>query len=410
MIEYEKTGISNVRLLADELINAGCLYTKGDIEVPSKTGEFVYHMDQAEYEQKLIQAEVMGQFFAEKSMQLIEESFVSDWLGISQETIETVQKTNPFKLPWTLYFGMDYCGKPFVINDLNPDRAVVIGYQPEIAQAFSGVYPLLKGKTTSFYDDFVPLINNLGGKGKNVYVLTEKEDPHGSAYQKFASNFGFTVGDIASYDSSFDVVVRALKSYEILENKTQYKSLLADMEHGLPVINPLGSFIGGNKGWMSILRAKNLVPDDWFPDSWLIKKGSIMDQKGQTSLLTDCASEFLDNRKNFVLKEAFSAGGWKVHIGAELKKWKWKELWDQVYESDSSWVVENLQPKNEINTKVGEQIDLTAPLVIKEEKLNIIQRVYSVYPFENIHCEVFGKHGYKVNASGYSFPVSYDNF
>lgn len=407
MTEFEANVEQNVHILASGLIRAGCLYRKEGIVIPSKTGDFVYEMGPEEVAIRNVQAKVLGEFFSKKILELVGDDSIRDWVGLDEKTLEFLIETNPNEFPLTLYFGIDLCGIPFVINDFNPDRAVVVGYQPEIVDVFTGVYPSLKDRTTSIYDDLIPLVEILAGGKPKAFVLTEENDPHGVAYHRFAERFGFGVGDITGYDSSADVVIRALKSSEIIANRDKYRKLIADLKSGLPVINPLGSFMGGNKGWMTILRAKGLIPEEWFPDSFLIKGGKIVNQTGRLSELADVVGEFLTKRKNYVLKEGFSAGGWKVHIGADLKKWQWESLWQQVQSSPLSWVVESLQPKNERVISVGDQADLQSPLRVKKESLNLIQRIYSVYPFSGFHAEVFGKHGLKVNASGYSFPVSY---
>lgn len=396
--------------LSQLLIRSGCLYGKGSELKPSKTGAFVYHLGRDEERLRQTQTERMGQFFRDVVRHLDAEA--CRWLGIDNATLDLVQITNPTKMPNTVYFGLDLCGLPPVINDLNPDRAVIVGYQPEIAEAFAEVYPNLKERFRSFYDGLLEVVKDYSRRKEKVFVLTEEDDPHAVAYLRFSERFGFRIGDIHQFrPRGTELVLRCLKSREILDAQEKYRDLITALKSGLPMINPLGSFLGGNKGWLTLLRTKGIIPDSWFPDSRLIRGGQILTPNGKvTTIDQETEDSILGQRKRLILKKTFSAGGREVYIGADLKAWEWQTLWQKIRSGEEPWSLEWLQPRNEVEIAVGDWENTGAAIEVVPRKLNLIQRIYAVglQGFPTFYAEVFGKSGWKVNASGYSFPVAFD--
>lgn len=56
---------------------------------------------------------------------------------------------------------------------------------------------------------------------------------------------------------------------------------------------------------------------------------------------------------------------------------------------------------------VGDWVQNEDRISVKEEKLNLLERLYSVMNYDSFTAEIFGKRSKKVDASGYSFPVSF---
>lgn len=409
---------SLVKKFTVEVIAAGCLIEKSGKVYPSRTGAYVHTLTKNEQKLRSKQVKEIGEFFSNGWYKSINRKIagipVKEWLNISSEDIALVEKFHPIKKNWTCYYGIDLCGNPLKISDFNSDRATVVGFQEEFIEIFKEYYPSSNFK--GFYSAIIPKIKEISGKDNpRVFVLTYIQEPYRVAITNFAKKFDFHIGSIDQFEpKNYDIVIRQVKSIEIISNIKKYKKLLNALSNGLPMINPLGSYISGHKGWMTIICALDLMPCEWFPKSWLIngKLSKVLDNEGSVYNLDDLKDKFMDgdsvnNRKKYVLKKGFGAGGGEVYIGEDLKKYEWKEVWDEVLTSKASWVVEEKLPKNTIEIMIGDPVANSNEINVSNQRLNIIERIYSVHPFGNYFGEVFGKQLNKVNASGYTFPVSF---
>jgi hypothetical protein len=341
---------------------------------------------------------------------------VKRWLDITDFEINLANLCNPPLRQWTNYFGIDLCGKDLKITDFNSDRATIIGFQQEIAEIFEKYYP--EEKIEKFYNLLIPLIQEITFKrNPKVFVLIYKNEPYLPAIKNFAKRFGFKIGSIDEFPKEkFDLILRQVKSEEIINNLKTYDPLIRQLYDGVPMINPLGSYISGHKGWMTIICALNLMPKSWFPSSWLINGENALDSNGDfhstKDIIENFSKENLDkskSRKNYVLKKGFGAGGGQVFIGADLKNHQWKEIWETVHASKTTWVVEERLSRNEKEIYVGDtnkncNID---SLNVYKDRINLIERIYSAGNYTRFCGEVFGKRANKVNASGYTFPLTF---
>lgn len=402
---------NQVRALSLAVAAVGCIYNGAGFDEPSRTGHFVYEMGFGEQLKRQIQMATLYRVFNEASLKLLQESEVQAGLGVTQQEVDLACETNPLAIPLVCYFGVDLCGPGNLINDLNTDRATIAGFQPEFAEVFERTFFEMAGHFRSFYHGFIPMLKEYSGKdAPRVYVLTEEEDPYKKANAKFAEKFGFSVGGISQFDHTMvDIVFRVLKTEVILRDFPKYQVLMDCLRGGLPMVNPLGSYLAGGKGWPAILSKLGYVDSEWFPNLWVVNPDSVTSKNGHE--INSTPSEFLDSlvdsRSNFVAKKGFGAGGRGVKIGKEMKKWEWVGLINQIKGSKQAWIFEEIQPKRETGVVVGDWGRIGEKIAVIKKRLNIIERIYSTGPFGGMTAEVFGSPSWKVNASGYTFPVSF---
>lgn len=410
-----KEDFKKVIQLSRNIAEIGCVISNGGTVKPSKTGLYVYRYDKKTLDYRKTQVNALGNFFSKDWYNLLNKKIqgqtVKNWLQISDQTLDLCCDNANVLDCWTYYYGIDLSGPSLKITDFNSDRATVIGFQDEFCQVFSKYY--FDCSFSSFYDDIVPLINKIVGKNKpKVFILTYPDEAYITPIANFAKRFGYSFGSIDNADfKNVDLILRQVKSEEILNNTKRYKNLFKALKD-IPMINPLGSFISGHKGWITLITLLGLMPREWFPNTWLISGNKVLNSFGQSGNLDELSTLFLDktkynNRKNYVVKKGFGAGGRGVFIGVDLKKHQWNTLWDSIRmgNESSTWVVEEKLPRNNKRILIGDWATIDHKISVKPETLNLIERVYSVYGFNKFTAEVFGKNSNKVNASGYTFPA-----
>ncbi|MBN1618282.1 hypothetical protein JW887_02980 [Candidatus Dojkabacteria bacterium] len=409
-----------VKEISKEIAQKNCFYFKKQKFLVSKTGLYLYKMKKEEKRLRIRQVRKFHSFFSKQWINLLKRKIhkirISDWIGIDSKDIAFAKEFNPNDKIWTHYFGLDLCGKDSKICDLNSDRTTIVGYQDEFIEVFSKYFP--KSKYQGFYYQLNKTINKeyKGIDPKKVFVLISTEESQIKPITSFANRFNYSIGDITKFDSNnIDLVIRQVKTEEILANKKKYSKLLKFLRDGGKIINPLGSYLPGNKGWITIIKVLRLMPDNWFPKTWLISKGMVLEDTGKIYKIEEIIDQFKDKkgvniRKNYVIKKGFSAGGWKVMIGNQMRKNKWESLWKKIIKSKDSWVVEKKEENNMTKILVGDWESQDDKIITSEKYLNIIQRIYSSSGKPDLFSgEVFGSTSDKVNASGYTFPITIDD-
>lgn len=411
---YTLLDFDKVKKLSQSLVGNGCVIDRNGVIRPSKTGLFVHKYTPDILKFRNQQVKRLGKFFFNEWKDLLNKKiqgrYIKHWLGLDQRDVELVLKKNVLE-GHTYYYGIDLSGPDFKITDFNSDRATVIGFQDEVCRSFSEYY--FDYKFSSFYDTIMPLLRKISRKSNpRVFVLTYDDEAYCTPISNFCKKFGYKYGSIKDFSpSGVDIILRQVKSEEIIGNIKKYKKLLDCLDY-LPMINPLSSYISGNKGWFTILSALGLVDRGWFPATWLINNDRILNSFGQSASFAELKSLFLDkvrynNRKNYVVKNSFGAGGREVYIGEDMKRYEWEFLWRRIENSTHSWSVEEKLLRNNYEVLVGDWVTVQDEIEVINKKLNIIERVYSVYPFKSFSAEVFGKDSNKVNASGYTFPLAF---
>ena len=401
---------------------AGCVYEKDGKALPSKTGQFVYQVRPGEKEMVETQMGALGSCFNSLCYSLLSESpEIRKWLGVSAQEVDLAQETKPSEQSMVTYFGIDKCGPDWKVNDFNVDRATIVGFQPEFAEVFGEFFPWLVPHMTSFYNQLITEFQNLSGKDHSrIFVLHNENEAYLKPFTRFASRFGLEIGSMRDFcPRKYDLIFRAMKSEVILNEKDKYQDLINCLQAGLPMVNPLGSYLAGNKGWEAVLSLKSCsgVDPEWFPVPVILTDGlvaiTVSDQKAEIGEWDEVTIDGLKKAKNsLVLKKAFSFGGNKVYIGKKAKAWEWSGLIDSIKLSGASWVIETAQPKIEADVQVGDS-NAEGNVISVSKKLNLIQRWYGCGDFSQgkfeLTGEVFGGESSKVNASGYTFPIAFSD-
>lgn len=406
---------SIVESLSYAIKDIGCQIEKfGEIR-PSNTGGYVHMHSLSTHNFRLSQIKFLDHFFNNLWVSSLDKEIngvtVKELMGIAESQMQLAFSTNPNRQKWVDYFGIDLIGEDNLICDLNTDRATIVGFQQEIAEIFQNLFPEKDLVFDKFYEHFLPYVNQFAAKKNDrIFVLTYPNEQYKVPIKNFADRFGFKFGPISDFNPrKYDLIIRQVKSEEILNHPTIYNKLLNSLKRGLPMINPLGSYLTGHKGWITVIPV--LYPEyaSWFPRTWLINNGQVLSSEGSIFRLEDIISKFEDkpgvnHRKRYVLKKEFGAGGWQVFIGEDLKKYQWKDLISQVRDSKHAWVIEEKVGRSNKEIVVGfwehEQ------LKISKENLNVIERIYAISDEEWYCGEAFGKNSNKVNASGFTFPLA----
>ena len=371
----------------------------------SRVGHYIYDMSLEEEALRTEQANFFKSFCGGGFLDLLSENKeVRQLLGIPQQWIDLAYENNPNKMPMAVYIGFDLCGEKFVINDLNSDRAIVAGYQPEIAMSFAEEEPTKNFR--SFYDGLQKVFQYYTGKSNpRVLILKDINDPHIIAFESFSKRMGFSIASINDFSAyGIDVVLRTIRTHDtILQEPEKYKKLTDALKKGLPMINPTGAALAGHKGWIPFLTHKGLVNRFWFPESFLVFRDHVTCSDGTFEDRQWINSVLLSNRNSFVVKNVFSAGGREVFRGKDFSLASWTEFWKKAEEKEYPILVEKIQDKFLKDIFVideGNEISL--------KNLNLLQRVYTIHGSNEIYSEMFGCDSWKVNASGYAFPVSFE--
>ncbi len=412
-----------VKSLAQGVVEAGCIVTIDGVTKPSKTGDFVYQMSSTEAAIRQQQIDAILSFTSIGWREMLQVNIggypVSTWLGLSQDEITLATDLHPCSSSAS-YVGIDIIGGK--INDLNTDRATIAGFQPEFIEVFSSQYPDSTFK--SFYDPFIQAVQSTGIDSSRTFVLTYPREVYAVPLGNFAGKFGFQIGSISEFDpDKYDLVIRQIKSQHMFQNYERYQAFLDAASQGLVVINPIGTYIAGHKGWPTIMMGQSIFPHEWFPQSWLINPslGLILSSTGEIYLIEDGMERFLKHQdgswKEFVFKPCFGAGGRTIYLGKYHRFGKWQTKLEQALESGEPFVIEQYQEPDIIpDVVVGKGNYITNPdaLSVVMRSLSIIERIYGVSidpdstPFT---AEVFGAQPHltqgKINAAGYTFPVSF---
>ncbi len=404
---------SKLDYLSQGVVDAGCNVVKHGEVYPSKIAEHVLELEPAEATALQEKMDFVINFTSHEWLNLLHQQIdgipAMDWMGISEQEIETAALLNPDGLPFTVYTGIDLCGGP--INDINSDRATIVGFQSEIAEVFEAQFPEYSFR--GFYDSFIPAVKEFAGKDNpKVFVLTY---PNGTeAYEQplssFAKRHGFSIGDISQFDPhNVDIVIRQIKSQHM--TGPDYKKLFEAAKEGLPIINSFGSYLPGHKGWGTILTALGLVPEGWFPKSYIVnpKLGLTLDSTGVISPVNTSIGIFKEQRKKYVFKPTFGAGGHEITIGALCKKYEWDDLWTAAQEGQTISVIEEYSPPTQLDSvTVGDWVN--GEVVPSQKTLKLLMRIYGVNlngQSQPITGEAFGVQYGKINASGYTMPIAF---
>ena len=177
-------------------------------------------------------------------------------------------------------------------------------------------------KTSQFFEEF----------GSNSFVC----DPRDLVYKD---------GKLTFENKVIDVVQRRVLFPDFVSRKDELKPLLdAYKEGAVCMVNPLRSYICGNKNFLTFLSApKNTHV---FPEECLkaLSRTVIPTKRLEEAVIADVIKE----QNRWVLKASFSYGGQSVHFGRSTSKKDWQALLTNA--NPSEWV---LQPILEIP-----QIDL----------------------------------------------------
>lgn len=370
-----------------------------------RVGDYIYEMSNDEESKRTQQAKFFKEFCGGEALKILEQNpYLKKQMGFPQEWLDLAYETNPLNLPMAIYVGFDLCGKNFVINDLNSDRAIVAGYQPEIAMAFHEQDP--EKNFRSFYDGLHNAFKLYTGKDNpRVFVLRDVEDPHIHAFESFTKRKNYSLGSIDDFNpSEVDIVFRTIRTHDtILQDNGKYRKLINALKGGLPMINPIGAAIAGHKGWVPYLTHTGLVNASWFPESFLVSSEDLITCSDGTTKNKDWVTEvLLPNRNDFIVKNVFSAGGRKVTRGSEYKFKEWKSLWEEAFKINTPMLVEKKQDRFLRRISIIDDDNK-----IREKELNLLQRVYTIQGTDEIYSELFGGESWKVNASGHAFPVHF---
>lgn len=404
-----------IRKIAKEVRDIGCEIEKYNQIIPTRVGGMITLHDEETRISTVNKVESLNKFFTKgwKSLlpRKIQGQTVKSLLGLEEFQIDQAYATLSKDQLITEYFGVDLVGAGRKICDLNSDRATIVGFQQEISEIYESYY----GDEfifPHFYDMITPLLEKFGVLPVNIFVLTHITEPYKRPIANFAKRFGLSYGSITDFDpKKHFLVIRQVRSEEIINHPTLYNKLLNALKKGLPMINPLGSYIGGHKGWLTVICALGYMPREWFPKTWLVNKEIVLDSSGNVFDFNQLSSQFSDygkinNRKKYILKKDFGSGGWQVFIGDDLKRYQWEDLFKQIKSSTNSWIIEEKEPRNNVETLVCDFSEVVEGSV-SASRLNILERIYGVNGFKDYCGESFGKDSNKVNASGFTFPLAF---
>ncbi len=219
---------SIVESLSYAIKDIGCQIEKfGEIR-PSNTGGYVHMHSLSTHNFRLSQIKFLDHFFNNLWVSSLDKEIngvtVKELMGIAESQMQLAFSTNPNRQKWVDYFGIDLIGEDNLICDLNTDRATIVGFQQEIAEIFQNLFPEKDLVFDKFYEHFLPYVNQFAAKKNDrIFVLTYPNEQYKVPIKNFADRFGFKFGPISDFNPrKYDLIIRQVKSEEILNHPTRY--------------------------------------------------------------------------------------------------------------------------------------------------------------------------------------------